>query len=584
MRAPLHNIFGAHRGGAFALGGLSLYGVLQVLAYRNVGAAGFVASRAWIVLGAVALFFSARAIARAFRADFAARNFAAALAFGLLFTFTFARIGSYGWSPNGEGFAEISGVFEAGRDQRPDLGWAGFSHFDQPHRMFFLNALPTLVWGRHVESARLGFLLPAIFGLCLLYAALRAWDEDVPGFRYVALLAVVAIPTFPILTLYLRQGEQAINPVSLSILVSAWFLICLKDPRPAHLTALAFFAALTSTCYAPGLLVWVLFLVMGFGILGRAVVRGDSAAAASWALTLVLPILDGVICLMFRKDLGGLAGGNSALFSQGPTLLANARKTAETVLFQKNVYMDLAFLSLPLLGPILIYLVASLLLRNGVGHLVVAGWVVGCVAIGTSFTGYNRFAPEASLHRVMAVLPVLVAGLALATLSLLSASAVRPRAAWFLVPFLVLVAYGAVAHRQSHESWHDGYAVPSTRMVARVVDTVRGSRIDPRGAFVIAAFGGQSDPVNFYWGDAFSYLFPKHQGTSDPAVCFKNVDTTLPAIVLVRKDGSFCEDQLRAYAGRQISRTEFDHRLGPEETVPMVEYVFRGAGGPGSPP
>ena len=72
--------------------------------------------------------------------------------------------------------------------------------------MLFVNALPTLVWGRNVASARLGFLLPAIFGLCLLYAALRAWDEDVPGFRYVALLAVVALPTFPILTLYFSSG------------------------------------------------------------------------------------------------------------------------------------------------------------------------------------------------------------------------------------------------------------------------------------------------------------------------------------------------------------------------------------------
>lgn len=569
---------------ALAVAGLSVYGVLQLLAYRNVAVAGFVASRAWIVLGAVAFFFSARVVARAFRADLAARNLPAILGFGLLFTFTFARIGSYGWSPNGEGFAEISGVFEAERTARPDSGWADFSHLGQPHRMFFVNALPTVVWGRHVESARLGFLLPAIFGLCLLYAALRAWDEDVPGFRYAALLAVVAIPTFPILTLYLRQGEQAINPVSLAILVSAWFLICLKDPRPAHLTALAFFAALTSTCYAPGLLVWVLFLVMGFGILFRALARGDSAAAGAWALTLVLPILDGVTCLLFRKDLGGLDGGNSALLAQGKTLLANAWKTAETVLFQKNVYQDLAFLSLPLLGPILIYLVASLLLRNGPGHFVVAGWVVGCVAVGTSFTGYNRFAPEASLHRVMAVLPVLVAGLALATMSLLRDSAVRPRAAWFPVPFLILVAYGAAAHRQSHVSWHDGYAVPSTRMVARVLDTVKKSGIDPKGAFVIAAFGGPPDPVNFYWGDAFNYLFPKHQGTPDPARCLTGVDTSLPAIVLVRKDGGSCEEQLGAYAGRELSRTEFDHFLGPQESVRMVEFVFRGADGHAPPP
>jgi hypothetical protein len=584
MRRPLLTGFRARPGAALALAGLSVYGVLQVLAYRNVSVAGFVASRAWIVLGAIAFVFSARAIARAFRADLAARNLAAALAFGVLFTFTFARIGSYGWSPNGEGFAEISGVFEAGRLERPDLGWAGFSHLDQPHRMFYLNALPTLIWGRHVESARLGFLLPAIFGLCLLYAALRAWDEDVPGFRYVALLAVVAIPTFPILTLYFRQGEQAINPVSLAILVSAWFLICLKDPRPAHLTALAFFSALTSTCYAPGLLVWVLFLVMGFGILCRALVRGDAAVAGSWALTLVLPILDGVTCLLFRKDLGGLGGGNRALLVQGKTLLENAGKTAETVLFQKNVYEDLAFLSLPLLGPILVYLVASLLLRNGAAHFVVAGWVVGCVAIGTSFTGYNRFAPEASLHRVMAVLPVVVVGLAVASVSLLGASAVRPRAAWFPVPFLILVAYGAAAHRQAHVSWHDGYAVPSTRIVARVVDAVQKSGIDPRGAFVIAAFGGGSDPVNFYWRDAFNYLFPKHQGAPDAARCFAGVDTALPAIVLVQEGRGFCEDQLRAYEGREVLRTEFDHQLGPEETVRMVEHVFRGAGGRGSAP
>ncbi|HEX7615603.1 MAG TPA: hypothetical protein VF554_10025 [Thermoanaerobaculia bacterium] len=93
--------FGARPGAALALAGLSVYGILQVLAYRNVGVAGFVASRAWIVLGAVAFFFSARAIARTFRADFAARNLPAAVAFGLLFYFTFSRIGSYGWSPNG---------------------------------------------------------------------------------------------------------------------------------------------------------------------------------------------------------------------------------------------------------------------------------------------------------------------------------------------------------------------------------------------------------------------------------------------------------------------------------------------------
>jgi len=571
---------------SIALAGLAVYGVLQVLAYRHVGVAGFVASRAWMVLGAAAFFFSALAIARAWREDFRARNLHAAIVFALLFTFTFAGIGSYGWSPNGEGFAEISGVFDDGHAGKPDLGWAGFSHFEQPHRMFFVNALPTLAWGRNVASARLGFLLPAIFGLCLLYAALRAWDEDVPGFRYVALLAVVAIPTFPILTLYLRQGEQAINPVSLAILVSAWFLICLKDPRPTHLTALAFFAALTSTCYAPGLLVWVLFLVMGFGIFGRALARGDAAAARAWALTLALPILDGVTCLLFRTDLGGTDGGNRALFTQGKILLANAWKTAETVLFQKSVYEDLAFLSLPLLGLILVYLVASLLFRNGAGHFVVAGWVVGCVAIGTSFSGYNRFAPEASLHRVMPVLPVLVAGLALAIMNLLRTSAVRPRAAWFPVPFLILVAYGAAAHRQSHLSWHDTYAVTSTRMVARVVDTVRKNRIEPRGAFVIAAFGASSDhdPANFYWPDAFNYLFPKHQGTSDPARCFTNVDTSLPAIVLVQKDRGFCEGPLRAYARREIARSEFDHRLGPEETVRMVEYVFRGAAGRGSAP
>ena len=547
-----------------AVVGVAAYGFLQLGAYQGNAVAGFLGSRAWICIGVIALASSLRVLVYTARADIAARNVTAAIVFGFLFIFAFARINSFDWAPQGEGCSEIATVFDGARLARPDLGWVDFSFYQRPHRMLMINALPTLVAGRSLAAARLGYLLPVLLGMCLLYAALRAWDADVPGFRYVALLPVVGIPTCPLLVMWMRWGDSPLQPVALALLMAAWFLLCVRDRRPTHLLALAFFAGLASTCYPPGMLVWLLFLVLGCGYAAWVLIKGDSSCAFGWACALIPPILDGVTCLAYRRDFAGTWRGVTDL----GMIAHNAAATARTVLLHEALHRGLAFASYAVIVPVVIYLAASLLLRNGWAHFVVSAWVVGCVAIGTSTSGYSSYPPEASVYRVMAVIPVALTGLAVSILPLLRRVRWRPTGWTCVAPLLVCLAFSAQAYEQSeHFLVNDATPPIVRRNLARVVQTVQ-QRFDPRGPFVIAAFvNGDSNVV--YWRDVLTYLFPRHQGANDPQRCLTGVDTSLPAIVLVNRDGTTCLDALSIYAGRQIERAEF------ESSVPMVQYVFR---------
>ncbi|MBR2766416.1 MAG: hypothetical protein IKE03_10615, partial [Blautia sp.] len=164
-----------------ALGLLSAYllfiSILEVLAFTRQGVFSMIASRLWLGTGIFLLaVFLVSFILQAV-SDFSGAHTGEMLCFLLLTGILLACLNNLQISDiNPDAATQLAAGLDA--LEEPDWNYTGNAFLGYPSRQYVLAALPSLLFGRSVFSMHLGFAIPFLVSLGLLFLELRAWMRE----------------------------------------------------------------------------------------------------------------------------------------------------------------------------------------------------------------------------------------------------------------------------------------------------------------------------------------------------------------------------------------------------------------------
>ena len=255
-----------------ALGYLGVVMLLEVLAAFFPGVCRVIASRVWLFTGALLFLALIVMAAKAIYEDIRKRRFVELFGFLLLFAFFCFFIGNIGFSDVNPDAATQT---VAGLDslQEVDLRYFGTGFLGYSARQYVLNALPAFFFGRSVFTLHLGFAWLFLAGLTLCYLELRKYLEEAGICQTYALLPMYALLAFPFIAEYYRNFEQALTPVSLTLLAIGLVLRLLRTRDVVSIIAISFVGGLLVNAYTPAFAAFgLLFAFVGLYAFG--LVRG----------------------------------------------------------------------------------------------------------------------------------------------------------------------------------------------------------------------------------------------------------------------------------------------------------------------
>jgi hypothetical protein len=229
---------------------ITMISVLELLAYRFHGIFSVVASRIWLIGGAFCLISILYYYIHSVLSDIKEKKFLSAGALLLLTLFLILIIGHVSFTEINPDAAQQAA---AGMNsfQKSDLNYTGKAFLGYPNRQYIIAALPAFFFGRSIATLQTGFAIPFILGILLMYCGLREWAQNKKVNTGLAVLPVFALFVFPFVTEYYINFEQAIYPISYTMIAIGYFLILLCEPNMASLIGLAWTGCLFCNSYTP---------------------------------------------------------------------------------------------------------------------------------------------------------------------------------------------------------------------------------------------------------------------------------------------------------------------------------------------
>ncbi len=517
----------------FALYALSV-SAIEIGAYQFGGLFAVVASRAWLVCGAVFLTCSLARIWSTFRRDFSERffwGFAVTLAVAGV---TFWKIGSFEYFINGEAAHQVYNGLCHWMER--DLHYTGCGFFCYPSRQYLLAALPSVLFGRNLSSLRLSYLWLFFLGMLLFYVGLRQRLRSAPNGGCLAAVAELSILSFPYVVLFLRGPEQSLMPLALTLAATGWYLVSLAEPGPLSALCLSWIGALLATSYTPGLAGWSLVIGMLLLTMAARLKEGRKREASLLFLAAVIVISFGVSSFLTRGDielriyqerrgsfgdiLRQIRGGYFVFFLPGQRL-------------EDHVFMNPLWLL-----PLSLYLITSLLWSNGAAHFLISLWAIGVIAASVYLQGYAVAGPAHDIHKAMVALPPLVAGTIIKVGTFVEKVRLSLRMEALALFLLLAVSVGwNLSH--SHSAYHDVINRRQHEVLQWSLTVAQEMALvdSPIDMYVFSS-------ADFTMEDYWRYFFPRFGAVVvDKEKCLQKFTATRASMILY--DGSACEGPLQ---------------------------------------
>ena len=523
---------------------------LEVCAYRFKGAFSAVASRVWLLGGAVCLVCSLGKIGSALRRDVRERFFWGIAAMVLVAVVTFWKIDSFDCFINGEAANQVRQAL--GHWGQHDLDYTGCAHFCYPSRQYLLAALPTELFGRNIVDLRLSYSWMFFLGMLLFYAGLRQTIRGAANSGYLAAIGMLSILTFGYVMFWLPQ-DQTILPISLTMAATGWYLFLLVETGVVAALCLSWIVAMLATSYTTGLASWSLAIVL-FLLTALARVRAGRTRDATLLLLVTLLVVSfGLSSFITRGDvqLFGSSSGHASLREAWTRIVTGY----EGFFFSTLRWEGQVFMSPLWLLPLDFYLLTSLFGWNGTAHFVNALWAIAVVGAGVYFQGYSTTGPDNELHRSMVVLPPLIAAsliIAGERLERLHVALGRSAAALLIL----LAIYAGWSFNRAHGAFLDtkNRRLFETTEWALAIGTERGMIDHSMDMYIFA-----HDYLNVQ--DYVRYFFPNLRYIiHEEDICFAKFDQTKSAIILYEDDR--CGEQLRGIRSAHEGFFEIPVRYG----------------------
>lgn len=513
---------------------------LELAAYKYGGACSLLASRLWLVTLLLCILLFLFTAIQTLITDIRNRNFLLLLGYFLLLTLFASKIGNLAYS---DVSFEATLQVAAGLNSFavPDLNYTGVAFLDYANRQYVINALPALLFGRNTFTLHLGFALPFLIGMTLLYLEIRAWLRQENQPEEFSLLPVYALPVFPFITEYFMNFEQTITPVALTMSGLALLMRFYRKQDVAGLLALSFVGGMCCNAYTPVLAFFgflLVFLVL-WGIQTcchhKTALTKPGFRHTLWQVILCFTLVFKLFCYF-----------TATLSTEQKSMITTAKqklsliKTVLTAWFDFFLDQSALFWGIWLLC-ILGYLFFSLLGMLKFHDFLVSGWMLLTVFFSTWLAGYTTYEKAHELQRNMLIIPVFVTAFFFAALRFFKKHPVRLPRMVLPAALVLLLLLGQLNFSREHHSFvYYRYVQPMKYMLAYTEELLAEEDIPDTEEFNLVLLtdnpllSNLSDYTVFFYPNAHTYTFSPGGFPTEVA---NETDPSLPTFI-------FCETSL----------------------------------------
>ena len=302
------------------------------------------------------------------------------------------------YSINGENTQEISCTLYQ-LHHSADWGYRQTCLFGYPTRQFVVPALPSLLFGNSLASLNIGGAIYFILGLIIFCRGVQIYGEDYRKNDILILLMLGALLHFHYVNHFLFLFEQSIFPLSFALALSGIWLIYLRTKNITLLIPFTLLLYASIFSYTPSLaLLPLAYLMILIQMLENKSFRFRAIGVSIVCITAFMILSS----FLYRTDikLGSQypGGMQTAIGDMGLAIkhlaLHNYPTPFTTWLFTPILFV---MILLPISGVF------------GTSMQIVALWCIGVFFASMYARGYTYYHVEFRMHRIMVILPILLA-------------------------------------------------------------------------------------------------------------------------------------------------------------------------------
>ena len=499
----------------FIIAYFSIISALELLAFGVGGSFSAMAAYIWLFSGIVLVGYSLYTLCKKIVEDIKNKNFFVLGGFMLLIILLFILIGNVSLSDINPDAAQQAA---AGLDSfnEADLNYTKTAFLGYPNRQYVIAAIPALILGRSIWTLHLGFGLMFLIGLSVMFITLREWLAQQEITEEYALLPCFALLAFPFITEYFMNFEQAITPVSLTMLGIGLFLRLLMHTDIISVVSISYVGCLLADSYTPaiasaGLL--VVFLAI-FILKLKSPKIGDILLPYSFDKsssktpldinTVSVAIAGSIANILVFFTVTFIAGRSDRIneFRESTSLIKTAFSSWKEFFTDANA----RFLGI-FCGIILLYMLLSFTFRLKVTDCLISLWVLGVVFFSDYMIGYTSYEKSWIIQRNIIIIPVLLIFVFFAIIRILKKYRLTISKPVLIIVSLFFFAAGIFNISQPHRSFkYFSYIQPMKYAIDYIEDTLDENGLSVTDEFNLVIYTDNILQSNIH--DYAKFFFP----------------------------------------------------------------------------
>lgn len=384
--------------GIFFLGILLI--CLETLAYVYGGIFARSAAIVWFMLGGLYLTLSLMYVIKTIFHEVHKFYFGALFVLGFLILVILFGTG-FNTLINRESTIQLSEAFH--NIQQYDFGYTKTGFIGYPSRQYYIYALPSILLGKQIWSLNLGFVYPLFLGCMLFYAGIKTLSVAKNAHHhYIPLILTLSIFLFPYVLPFSLHFEQSIMPLAMSLHAISWVIKARFKPHILDFLCLMWIGTTLGTMYTPAYASWLLMIIACATFCITSFQRRLFNISAAWTISGVVTAIYGILALQSMIKVENGLELNTLLDSSTRIL------SGFSVFF--SLHSTRIFIGPLLYLPIIVYILSSLIGKNGRYHMALMLWICAVVISSVIMRGYANPPPELAIHRSMIIIPPLLIG------------------------------------------------------------------------------------------------------------------------------------------------------------------------------
>ena len=524
--------------------------IFEIMSYTYGGIFTIISSRVWLFNGIICLIYILHKFFKIMYTDLIQHhfiNFFGVLIYLAIFSYYLGNI-SYG-DINPDATQQIaSGLVSF---DQIDWNYTGMSFLNYPNKQYLIAALPAYLFGRSIITLHMGFSIPFLVGLITLYLGFRKILEIYKLDVLFALIPMYMILTFPFISEYFLNFEQAIFPVSFTMIGLGLFINYILNPTNIGLFCLTWIGCMLSNIYTPGLAsLGLLIVFMCYYVIELTIklIKNNEKNRISIIIMTSISIMFILASFLIKQ------------FSNNTNTLTMIRDDVDIFSFSIKSCIsfcldkDVIFLGINKLI-FIVYIIFSLILFRNLCNIFISLWCLGVIITSNLLLGYTLYEPKWVIQRAMIIIPIFIVGLFINLIKYLKKKNLKYS---YQITILIICFYmgiGIYNFNQPHQSFlYFRYVQPIKYMITSIEHDAKDNKITSDTTFNFILYTDNLLYKNLK--DYFSFFYPNANiYYADNFTIPEGIDWYYPTAIFSEQEGG-----LELYNEKEKTIRYYDQR------------------------